>query len=103
MFAPGPQRARASHPTQNSELAAPDHAGHIWYYELSLDGVLTPQRAPILVDGRNIRHEGPDTLDGAADLDQLRKLPDFSRIMGPDTALFDTVTQHARPAGAVPQ
>jgi hypothetical protein len=76
----------------------PELAGHIWYYELSLDGVLTPLRDPIMVGGRNILHEGPDLADGAVNLGRLPKRPYFDMIMGPDAAIIETVARKAEAA-----
>ncbi len=67
-----------------TELARPEQIGHIWYYDLSLDGRLTARPAPIPVDGQNILHEGPDTAEGAVDLATLPRPPMFHRVMGPE-------------------
>jgi hypothetical protein len=78
----------------------PEHAGHIWYYELSLDGVLTPLRTPILVGGRNILHEGPDPAEGAINLGRLPKRALFDMIMGPDAAIIEAVARKAEAGSA---
>jgi hypothetical protein len=78
----------------------PEQAGHIWYYELSLDGVLTPLRTPIMVGGRNILHEGPDLADGAVNLGRLPKRPYFDLIMGPDAAIIEAAARKAEAAPA---
>ena len=82
-----------------------DLAGHIWYYDFTLDGKLTPRQTPILVDGRNILHEGPDSAEGAVNLGQLPRLPLFGEVIGPDAAIIEAVMRNAavvRPASSEP-
>jgi hypothetical protein len=78
----------------------PEQAGHIWYYDLTLDGVLKPVGTPILVGGRNILHAGPDAPDGAVNLGRLAKLPLFGMVMGPDAAILETVAGGREGSGA---
>jgi hypothetical protein len=67
----------------------PEHVGHIWAYDFSADGRLTPVPGPVAVGGRNILHDGPDAADGALDLRTAKRLPLFDVFMGPDVAIVD--------------
>jgi hypothetical protein len=80
----------------------PDLAGHIWFYEFTLDGKLIPRQAPILVAGRNILHEGPDAAEGGVDLGKLTRPPLFDMVMGRDAAVFDAIVESATARRAAP-
>jgi hypothetical protein len=75
----------------------PEHLGHVWYYELTLDGELKPLNTPLMVDGRNILGDGSDSLDGAVDLRHLGRSPLFALVMGPDAALVDAALRKEEP------
>lgn len=72
----------------------PGDAGHVWSYELSLDGRMTPVMAPLLVDGRNLLHQGPDDPAIGADLLRLRRKRYYRLVMGEDAIIADTIEQH---------
>lgn len=79
----------------------PERVGHVWVYDISADGVLTPVRGPLLVAGRDILHEGPDTPEGAIDLRAARKLPLYYLLLGRYGAVADSILQNAsRPSSA---
>jgi len=71
--------------------AAPERVGHIWCYDFSLDGELTPMQSPVLIGGQNILHEGPDAAEGMVDLGRVQRWPLFDKIMGPDGAIIDAI------------
>jgi hypothetical protein len=70
----------------------PEHADHIWYYQQTLNGRLKPLETPIMVGGRNILHADANAAEPLIDVSRLKKLPLFSKIMGPDAATFDVAT-----------
>lgn len=70
-----------------TELAEPEQIGHIWYYDLSLDGTLTARPEPIRIDGLDILHDGPDATEGTVALAALPRLPMFRRVMGSEAPL----------------
>jgi hypothetical protein len=72
----------------------PGDAGHVWFYELSLDGRLTPVTGPLLVDGRDLLHDGPDDPALGADLLRLRRKRYYRLVMGEDAIIADTIEQH---------
>jgi hypothetical protein len=73
----------------------PDEPGHMWYYQLSLDGVLTPLTDPVLVSGRNILHDGPDETETGIDLGARRKRRFYPLVMGRGDAILDAIERHA--------
>jgi hypothetical protein len=75
----------------------PELAGHIWLYRFPLDGPLTPVHAPVLVNGRDILHQGPDTPDDALDLRQAYELPLFDVLMGQEGAVVNAALQRQAP------
>ena len=70
-----------------TELARPEQVGHVWYYDLLLDGTLTARPDPIRIDGQDILHQGPDATEGAVDLATLPHLPLFRRVMGAEAVI----------------
>ena len=68
----------------------PEEAEHIWFYRYPLGGAPVPIPGPILIDGRDIAHEGPDGTEGMIDLRTARKRPLYHILFGD------------RPEGAAP-
>jgi hypothetical protein len=51
----------------------PEQVGHVWFYRYPLRQEPVPVPGPILVDGHDIAHEGPDETAGMIDLTKVRK------------------------------
>jgi hypothetical protein len=51
----------------------PQLAGHIWFYDYPLGGAPVPVPGPIMVDGHDVAHEGPDDAPGMIDLGKVGK------------------------------
>jgi hypothetical protein len=79
----------------------PELAGHIWYYEFGLDGVLRPLPTPIVIGGHNILHEGPDTVEGAVNLVQLKRLPYFVLEMGSEADMIGSSGGSVEPSQSI--